>query len=345
MVHRKISQRKAVEEPLGDISMPNASPIRRRDYALLLVCILLAVAFLVVLLLKISNLGQKDTVNEDLTNEGSASESSDNLGYEDNNDGADNSSDSVDLDKELPPAIELKSVVEAWAGGVSGNKSVAIYDLDRKEWAVRYNSTESYNTASLYKLFVVYEGYRLIQDGVWQADTPAGSTGYTILKCLDLAIRESHSACAETLWAKIGSDKLDNIIYGEWGIRGSDISGLVSNAEDITRIMRRFYQHPDITDSNLLAKMWDSFLNQPTTEYNWRQGLPSGFSSAVDVYNKVGWDYNADDKYWNIYHDSAIVHFKDLDRTFVLVVMTNRVDYHKIRELGTMIESAVKNAS
>ena len=76
---------------------------------------------------------------------------------------------------------------------------------------------------------------------------------------------------------------------------------------------------------------------QPITTYNWRQGLPSGFSKA-NVYNKVGWDYNPDGGYWNIYHDAAIVEFPETNRHFIVVVMSNKVPFSKITNLGKQIE-------
>lgn len=236
--------------------------------------------------------------------------------------------------------INFQTVVENWAKSVNGNRSVLIYDLDLNKVVGEYNTGENYNTASLYKLFVVYEGYKRVQNGIWKGDAKAGSTGKTISKCLDLAIRESYSPCAETLWGMIGRDNLDNIIEKEWGIKNSDISKLVSNVNDIMQIMKRFYEHPDFEDPKLLETMWDSFLVQPVTTYNWRQGLPTGFSKA-SVYNKVGWEYNPDKKYWNIYHDAAIVKFPLEDgttRNFIVVVMTNRIDYKYIRNLGTALE-------
>ncbi|MBP5648071.1 serine hydrolase [Candidatus Saccharibacteria bacterium] len=237
----------------------------------------------------------------------------------------------------LPNKIDFQPMVDEWVQAVGGNRSVLIYDLEREEIAANYNGDEKYSTASLYKLFVVYEGYRRIQNGEWSGNDAAGSTGYTILKCLDLAIRESHSPCAETLWAKIGHTELDEIIKKDFKIENSDISHLISNPADIMKILKIFYLHKDIKNENLIISMKDSFLNQPTTTYNWRQGLPSGFNKA-NVYNKVGWDYNPDGRYWNIYHDAAIVEFPDENRHFIVVVMTNRVPFERIRQFGTKIE-------
>lgn len=238
----------------------------------------------------------------------------------------------------LPERIDFQAVVDEWVKSSGGTRSVLIYDLDRNEVVGEYNQNESYNTASLYKLFVVYEGYRRVQSGEWNADEPVGATGYTVLKCLDLAIRESNSACAEVLWYKIGQDELDEIIENDFDIKDSIISDLVSTPHDIMKMMKIYYSHSDITDEDLISRMKDSFLNQPATEYNWRQGLPSGFANA-DVYNKVGWDYNPDGGYWNIYHDAAIVEFPEKNRHYVVVVMTSRVPFGKISALGTAIEA------
>ncbi|MBQ3352870.1 serine hydrolase [Candidatus Saccharibacteria bacterium] len=245
-------------------------------------------------------------------------------------------------EEELPPVINFQSVIDEWANGISGNKSVLVYDLERNEVVGEYNADENYGTASLYKLFVVYEGYRRIANGEWTTDMAAGVTGKALLECLDLAIRESNSNCAETIWAMIGHDNLDKIIYDDFNISHSDISSLTSNPKDIMEIMKLFFNHPDINDADLITRIKDSFLNQPITEYNWRQGLPSGFSRA-SVYNKVGWDYNPNKKYWNIYHDAAIVEFPEDNRHYIVVVMTNYVPFQQIRNFGTMIENYYYN--
>ena len=242
----------------------------------------------------------------------------------------------------LPDKIDFQNIIDNWVSTVSGSKSVLIYDLDREELVGDYNPDENYNTASLYKLFVVYDGYMKIQNGEWSADAPAGRTGHTILECLDLAIRESNSSCAETLWSMIGRDNLEEVISSHYNITNSDIKSLISNPNDILKMMRIFYEHKDITDETLIARMKDSFLVQPTTTYNWRQGLPSGFARA-NVYNKVGWDYNPDGRYWNIYHDTAIVEFPEDGRHYIVVVMTNKAPFQKITELGRQIENYYYN--
>lgn len=243
---------------------------------------------------------------------------------------------------ELPAKIDFQSVIESWAAEAGGKKSVVVYDLDRDEAVGEYNADATYNTASLYKLFVVYEGYRRIENGTWQRTDPAGQTGKTILRCLDLAIRESNSPCAETLRSLIGHATLDEIIVQDFKITDSNISALLSTPTDIAKMMQIFYEHNEIKDEELVATMQDSFLNQPVTTDDWRKGLPSGFPADVKVYNKVGWDWNG--KTWNVYHDAAIVEFPEQNRHFVVVVMTSEVANKKIAELGTLISDTVKSS-
>ena len=250
--------------------------------------------------------------------------------------------ENAENEAKLPAKIDFQSVVESWAAEAGGKKSVVVYDLDRDEAVGEYNADATYNTASLYKLFVVYEGYRRIENGTWQRTDPAGQTGKTILRCLDLAIRESNSPCAETLWSLIGYATLDEIIVQDFKITDSNISALLSTPTDIAKMMRIFYEHPDVKDAELVATMQDSFLNQPVTTDDWRKGLPSGFPADVKVYNKVGWDWNG--KSWNVYHDAAIVEFPEQNRHFVVVVMTSEVANKKIAELGTLISNTVKSS-
>ena len=235
------------------------------------------------------------------------------------------------------PAVNFQPAVDVFLSSSGGTKSLLIFDVERDELVTSLNSQETYNTASLYKLFVVYEGYKKIESGSWNASDPLGTTGYSVLECLDLAIRESHSPCAEALWDKIGRAELEKTIESNYHAPNTDISHLLSTPEDILAVMKLFYYHPDIVSSELVTKLKDSFLNQPATSYDWRQGLPSGFSKA-NVFNKVGWEYNEENKTWNVYHDAAIIEFPEDNRHFIVVVMTRNVPFSKITELGTGIE-------
>ena len=241
---------------------------------------------------------------------------------------------------------DLQGVLNSWVRSTGGSKGAIFYDLDSGQVLASYNPDEKFATASIYKLFVVYEGYRRLQNGTWNGEDRAGSTGKTIAQCLDLAIRESNSACAETLWGMIGRDTLDAAVQNDFELPSVTVGSLSATPREIMLMMKRFYEHPEITDENLVATIKDSFLNQPPSyglcsgPCNWRQGLPSGFSDKVKVYNKVGWNFNG--SIWTIYDDAAIIEFPEKDRRIIAVVMTSGVHYNKIRDLATQIENVIK---
>lgn len=232
--------------------------------------------------------------------------------------------------------VDLQPTVDEWVNANGGQKGIMIYDLDLDTVVGEYNSDASFNIASIYKLFVVYEGYNRINRGEWIANDPAGYTGYTILECLDLAIRESHSPCAETLWSKIGHPQLEEIFRTKYK-NNARISNISATAKEIVSILKLYYLHPDITNKALVDRMWDSFLNQPVTTYDWRQGLPSGFSDKTKVYNKVGWAYNAAGRYWNVYDDAAIIETAN-GRHYIVVILTSQVNPDNIKSFGTKLE-------
>ena len=146
-------------------------------------------------------------------------------------------------------SVDLQPTVDEWAASTGGTRSVLIYDLDAEQIAASYNPNQQYSTASLYKLFVVYEGYRRLENGSWNANDIVAN-GKTRLKCLDLAIRESNSPCAETLWYQIGRAELDEIIKKDFDIQNSDITRLSSNANDILKMLQIYYAHSEISAEN-----------------------------------------------------------------------------------------------
>lgn len=236
------------------------------------------------------------------------------------------------------PVVNFQPIIDEWVAAQTGESSVIVYDAKNQQMLAEHNSNEIYNAASLYKLFVVYEGYRNLERGQWQPESLT-NTGYTVLDCLDLAIRESNSECAEELLKDIGIAALQQTITTDFDASNTNLSNITSTPRDILQIMKAFYAHPDISNNTYIAKAKDSFLNQPPTIYDWRQGLPSGFKTAK-VYDKVGWDYNPAG-YWNVYHDAAIVDFPEQNQQYIIIVMTSRVPFENIRDLGANIENAV----
>ena len=92
----------------------------------------------------------------------------------------------IDIEEEEKyPLTDFQPVVDEFVNSTRGNRSVIVYDLENEQMVGEYNPTEAYSTASLYKLFVVYEGYRRLENGTWNPEDIVNGAGFTISKCLD----------------------------------------------------------------------------------------------------------------------------------------------------------------
>ncbi len=236
-----------------------------------------------------------------------------------------------------PEFIDLQPTVDQWAASIGSNAGVYIYDLDNDKVAASYNHESIFFTASVYKLFFVYEAYLRINQGL---DDPNEyfADGKTRIECLDLIIRESYNPCADPLRNELMGE-IGDIIANKFKIENTSNGALNASAKAVADMLKIYYKHEDLSEE-LWGKIADSMLNQPTTTYNWRQGLPSGFSEAK-VYNKVGWSYNTEENHWSTYNDAAIVEFTNLKRHYIIVVLTRNTSHKKLIKLGQLIEQKV----
>ena len=222
---------------------------------------------------------------------------------------------SVNLDFEPPngPQTNLQYLVDAWAKKQSFDSSIIIYDLDNGQVVASHNPDKIFFGASLYKLSVVYHGYKLVDSREWLLSGNL-SAEQTVKECLNLAISKSDSSCAERL-LYLMNDK--------------SIAKLDLSASDMINVLQKIWAREGISNESWELLM-DSMLNQPI---DYRYGLPYGFKQSK-VYNKVGYE---EDEY---YHDSAIV-VTPSGRAFAIAVLTNAFNYHQIADLGRQIEQKI----
>ena len=264
----------------------------------------------------------------------------------------------------IPEKLDLQLPLDQWltAQTASKNSGVLIYDIDNDAIVARHNEDTKFRIESIYKMFVAYEGYYRIDNKKWDGDATYAIANdfnnkrYTRSLCLDHMIRYSYSPCAEVMWGEIGHDNLQ-AAYKERGFKDTNIQAITSTPSDLVKLYQMYWKHPDLSEESW-KKIQDSMLNQvaPTknTTYarNWRQGLPSGFNTAV-VYNKVGWlgDGNGN---WTYYDDAAFVVFpeveknkdgeKKLARHYIIVALTNNTKPAQLVKLGQKIEDFVKTS-
>lgn len=245
--------------------------------------------------------------------------------------------------------INLQPTLDQWTATLSGNEQagVMIYDVTNQRVAANFNAEQVFNVASVYKLLFAYDGYQQIALGLDKPDAFFAHTSekgdLTLSECLDLTIRESYNGCADRLSSNPNRLKRVRELISSLEMNNTSSIGLQSTASDLTKLLVFYWRHNDLPDE-LWKQLADSMLNQPVTTYDWRQGLPAGFSDQVKVYNKVGWDWNG--KQWSIYADAAILEFVTDNHIYTIAVLTkNFTSSTKISQLGQMIENVVTSQS
>lgn len=254
------------------------------------------------------------------------------------------------------PFINLQPTVNRWASSIKANVGLMIYDLDHNQIAAQLNPHQVFSTASIYKLFFAYVGYQDIDSGYTNPNQPFAITNdyrantYTFAECLDLMLRESYNGCADPVRSNQRLYRRVESLISELQLTHTTDGGLYSTPADLTVFLKYLYLHHDLSTESWTS-FQDSMLTQPPTQvneediYDWRQGLPAGFSDAVKVYDKVGWSWSKD--HWSIYNDAAIVEFPDLNRHYIIVLLTT--DLHEnpplsLQKLSTELEAAIRNS-
>ncbi len=218
---------------------------------------------------------------------------------------------------------DLQPAVDEWVATHAGTYSIIITDRNSNILA-QNEPNQVFFAASLYKLFVAYEGYRKVDDGTYiSSDLMQG--GRTIDQCLDVMIRNSDSPCGEAMMADIGQQYLTEKME-EYGLRNTSLNNIQTTALDSALILQKVYAGVGL-EADSRASYLDSMKTQDSL---YRRGLPSGFTKSA-VFNKVGWNL---DQEW---HDSSIIELPD-GRVIIVSVLTRGVGYREMASFGQALE-------
>jgi len=243
---------------------------------------------------------------------------------------ATNSPDEMTAEVQEPAAplfdsAAITRALETWAASTPGTKSVVISDIDDTILAST-NPDQQYFGASIYKLYVAYEGYKQIDSGE-VSPSEIYVNNNTRLDCLDLMIRESDSPCAEKWWVELGVDDTTAQLE-EYGLTNTAMASIRTSAADAALMLSRIAR-----GEGLSPESHKRFLQSMETQI-FRDALNKGFSDDVIVYNKIGFNGLVE------YHDVAIVQLSD-GRQLVVSVLTERVGTRTIAALAEQLEAAI----
>jgi beta-lactamase class A len=233
------------------------------------------------------------------------------------------------VDKKDFNSDQIQSIIDGWISSLPQNAStLASVSVSNEsgDFLGGFKVDRQYFSASLYKLFVAYEGYRAIDEGKVGPDEPY-QNGRTRLQCLDAMIRSSDSPCGEKMMQELETSKLDEAMKA-YGLDNTTLTGLKTSSADVAVIMTKIVNGEGLSEDSQLQYL-DSLKTQDAL---YRRGLPSGFSSAVTVYNKVGWNEQLE------YHDASIIELAD-GRKMVVAVLTSGVGSARIADLARRLEA------
>jgi len=225
-------------------------------------------------------------------------------------------------------ADAIATVLADWGQSVNGAASVVINDAFYGAVIAATEPDESFFAASIYKLYVAYEGYRQIDAGIVDSEE-IYLNGFTRAECLDKMVRESDSPCAEKLWAELGKEET-TLQLRTYGMGNTSMTALTTTASDAAVMLFRIAQGEGLSEQSQ-----QKFL-QSMKDQIFRDTLNKSFApeSAI-VYNKIGFNELAE------YHDVAIVEFPGTGRQLIVSIMTKNVGTANIVRLGDMLRQSI----
>lgn len=222
-----------------------------------------------------------------------------------------------------PTSVGITALITHYAQTHSGTYGVSFVELTGAGRSADFNSTNSFITASTYKLFVAYGTLKRVESGEWKwADQIAG--GRDLAACLDDMIVKSDNACGEAMLKKIGYTTLTNEIRGI-GLGSSGFTG--DNPRTTSSNLTLFLTKLETSQLGLKPESRDRLLSAMKRNIYVR-GIPSGANG--DVADKVGF-------LDGLLHDAAIVYSPS--GTYALTIMTDGSTWANIAELTRQIEA------
>lgn len=243
---------------------------------------------------------------------------------------------------------KLKEITDEYFNSEEGDYSLVVKNLKTEE-EYYYNSEKKYDSASLYKLWVMAVAYQEIKDGKLNLDdtlsaplvnlndtlstvsptpsppdfSPTPITGepekisMTVEEALEKMITVSDNYAAILLSSKVGSKKIANFIK-DLGFTNSNYKQPPqTSAKDISLFFEALYKG-EIVDQEYSGQMIDLLKRQTLNDR-----IPK-YLENVEIAHKTG-------ELFGSKHDGGIIYSKNGD--YILVVLSETKDYKKATEI------------
>lgn len=220
--------------------------------------------------------------------------------------------------------VGLAALIQNFAVTNAGNYGVVLNELSGQYRRANYQASQSFTTASTYKLFVAYSALLRIENGSWHWDDQING-GRDLTKCFDDMIVLSDNACGHALLDKIGFSTITKEVQAigcvGTSFLGSD--GIKTTPEDLALLLGLLQTGRILSTQSSR----DTLINAMKRNV-YRKGIPAGASGIVA--DKVGF-------LDTLLHDAAIVYAPT--GPYVLVIMTDGSSWNSIAQLTREIEA------
>lgn len=221
--------------------------------------------------------------------------------------------------RELSRAAHNLFAAEAGPEGV-----LYLYALDPRTHApvASIDASTRAVAASTYKLYVAYSMILAVEDGSASWSDPL-LPGWSLGECLEVMITESDNYCPEEWLDVVGPETVQRQV-GDLGLVATRIqwSHMETTAWDLARFLDLLWSGDIVSPANrdlLLGFM---------SEQEFREGIPAGVGTGVEVADKVGF-------LEELLHDAAII--TGPDEPLILVILTADASWEAIGAVAELV--------
>jgi len=223
---------------------------------------------------------------------------------------------------------QLQNIVAQFVNRHTDHKwSVQLQGLGSDERSVSYDSTDTFRSASMFKILLMYSLIQKLPMSEWSSvDLNVGGKTQTVGDCVDKMLRASNNPCGKAVGDYIGWQFADDQLrtIGLEGTRLDDDSGPKTTAKDVAYFLHGLYE----------GKWFDgetrSYIIKTLDQQIFRAGIPAGCGSGCAVADKTG-DLGF------VRHDAGVVRYAG--GAYVLSIFTDGASYFQIAQLAGQLQA------
>lgn len=204
--------------------------------------------------------------------------------------------------------------------------SVSVQGLGTDLVSANYNSGQTYNSASIYKLLLTYPLSQKLPYSQWATTKlKVGSRTLSVQDCVSAMLKVSDNNCAVAVGNYVGWGWADTQLksIGLTSTVLNRANGPVTTAADTTKYLSQLYS------GNLFDSDSRQFILDALSKQIYRSGIPAGCPQC-DVADKIG-------DLGNVRHDAGIISAGN--KTYILSIFTSGASYAKIAQLTAQIQA------